>query len=286
MKRSQGSFEYILMLAGILLVSILIVLILQSTTGSANQSVSANMDAVKCLNSIDCKVYKAVFFDGNNDENHNFGITNPGALVDVLTANGYKLMQDAELATWIEKMTQNSASAQKAVLVMAKGGMPSAVVDQDNPGQSLIRKYLDAGGTIIWVGEYPGHYMFFPVGEGYQESDTYTQDIFGYDPGVANWPADAGDCTLNVNLTKYGLGDSGTTMGQYSYRRVAASTLGNGEGISSDAADPSYACSWLKRYSKFPTSGLIVLGQTFPDYDGSNLILQDDVLALKNYFSK
>jgi hypothetical protein len=52
MRKAQGAFEYILMLAGILLVVILIVLILNGTVKTANNGITTNANTYSNLTNV------------------------------------------------------------------------------------------------------------------------------------------------------------------------------------------------------------------------------------------
>ncbi len=54
-RRGQGAFEYILMLAGLMLVVLLILVVLSGSSGTSSTQAASNVCYTQILNSFDCK---------------------------------------------------------------------------------------------------------------------------------------------------------------------------------------------------------------------------------------
>lgn len=78
-------------------------------------------------------------------------------LVDYLSARNFTPMNADDLGNWMkEKVLSNSA--QGTIVVMAQDIVPDTIAGQ-NSSTALIRKYLDAGGKVIWIGDIPMYYQ-------------------------------------------------------------------------------------------------------------------------------
>ena len=108
---------------------------------------------------------KVVFYDKSYDS---VWIFHPEILARYLGANGFKVLEAAPFAEWMKKATREGAYG--TVCVMTHGLCPGSVYDQDNVKESPIRKYLEAGGRVVWIGEMPFLYM---------EDDVHPQIFIG-----------------------------------------------------------------------------------------------------------
>jgi PQQ-like domain len=100
---------------------------------------SASKLALKRAVFWDAEYVKAVTFRGHE------------ALRDYLKANDYEVVNAQSLATFLNERLSDRAPS---VIVFAIDYLPQSVAPEGN-GQSLLRKYLDAGGKFGWVGMPP-----------------------------------------------------------------------------------------------------------------------------------
>jgi eukaryotic-like serine/threonine-protein kinase len=92
---------------------------------------------------------RAVFWDADYAQAAAF--RGHEALRDYLKANGYEVVNAQALAAFLNERLSDRAPS---VVVFAVDYLPQTVAPDSN-GQSLFRKYLDAGGKIVWVGMPP-----------------------------------------------------------------------------------------------------------------------------------
>lgn len=78
---------------------------------------------------------------------HNFA----DAITEVLVQNDFKSCDASELQTWMKRaLTENS----KSFIVFSQDVMPDLVLNSSD-SSALIRRYLDNGGTVLWMGDIP-----------------------------------------------------------------------------------------------------------------------------------
>ncbi len=79
-RRGQGAFEYILMLAGLMLVVLLILVVLSGTSGTSSTQANLNVCYNQVLNSFDCKYSTNLSYAyGNNLTNRPSACTSANA---------------------------------------------------------------------------------------------------------------------------------------------------------------------------------------------------------------
>ncbi|MGE5296659.1 MAG: discoidin domain-containing protein [Solirubrobacterales bacterium] len=77
------------------------------------------------------------------------------ALRDALKAAGYTVLNAAELKTW---MDARISDGRLSVVVMCQDVAPSSVVETVS-ATCTIRRYLDAGGKVVWYADWPFYYI-------------------------------------------------------------------------------------------------------------------------------
>ena len=97
---------------------------------------------------------KVVFYDKSYD---NVWSSHPEILAQYLGANGFQVLEAAPFAEWMKKVIREGAYG--TVCVMTQGLCPDSVYNQDKVKESLIRKYMDSGGRVVWIGDVPFLYM-------------------------------------------------------------------------------------------------------------------------------
>jgi eukaryotic-like serine/threonine-protein kinase len=101
------------------------------------------------------KPIKAVYFPVAGNKYYSNFVVEP-AITPYLKEKGFQQLDSATLLKFLNDRIRDSASS---VVVFAFDFIPTTMVGE-NPSQGLIRKYLDAGGKIIWFGNTPNLYSF------------------------------------------------------------------------------------------------------------------------------
>jgi len=95
-------------------------------------------------------VQRVVFFDSSYSKRAR--AEHPLTTARYLAARGYRMLDSAALTTFLgERLTDRAPS----VVVFAVDVAPSSVLAAP-VGESLLRRYLDAGGKVVWPGVPPG----------------------------------------------------------------------------------------------------------------------------------
>lgn len=89
---------------------------------------------------------RVVYYDATQDASW---VNNAGAVADWFRGRGFAVKNAGELASWMETRT---GGAYGSVVVMAMGTVPAGLLTPENSG-CLLRRYLDAGGRVVWMGD-------------------------------------------------------------------------------------------------------------------------------------
>ncbi|MBI4362498.1 MAG: hypothetical protein HY558_04920, partial [Euryarchaeota archaeon] len=106
------------------------------------------------------------------------------AVRDYLAARGFAIKNADELQYWMTWAINSSEAytgtdrdpAGKTVVVMSQDICPDTVC-QENSNTTLIRKYMDSGGRVVWIADVPFYYV------GYRNNSNYgadSWDTWGY----------------------------------------------------------------------------------------------------------
>ena len=99
-------------------------------------------------------VHRAVFFDSTYLKSAS--TPDPVLMSRYFANRGYERLDDDALGAWLEARVRDRAPS---VLVFAIDHLPPATVDTVAFERSLLRRYLDAGGKVVWPGIPP---VLFP----------------------------------------------------------------------------------------------------------------------------
>jgi eukaryotic-like serine/threonine-protein kinase len=99
-------------------------------------------------------VKRAVFFDSTYLKVAS--VDDPSLLGRYMANRGYESLDASALGTWLEARIADKAPS---VLVFAVDYLPNVAGDSTTGQQSLLRRYLDAGGKVVWPGIPP---LLFP----------------------------------------------------------------------------------------------------------------------------
>ncbi|MFA6448045.1 MAG: hypothetical protein WCX65_01135 [bacterium] len=80
---------------------------------------------------------------------------------DFLTGFGAEAVHTGQMMEWMNKSIERGARG--TLLVMNTDAIPEWVAGDKEKGDSLIRRYLEAGGTVVWFGDYPGNKISFQL---------------------------------------------------------------------------------------------------------------------------
>ncbi|MEN6335500.1 MAG: hypothetical protein ABFE01_14715, partial [Phycisphaerales bacterium] len=169
----------------------------------------------------------------------NFGTAWAGdgiAVRDALVAVGYRVVNGTELKTW---MDGHIADRKLSVVVMCRDAVPNTVAEAQN-ATCTIRRYLDAGGKVVWYSDIPFYYSSAPGGTNTTWGDNGSINVLGFAGSSATR-----DVGAAVTIT-----DAGKRWG---LKTAWTSTRPTGATITTDleilASDRNGAASgWVKHY--------------------------------------
>jgi hypothetical protein len=105
---------------------------------------------------------------------------------DALAAAGYEILDADQLRDW---MRARIADKKLSVVVFVKDVAPDTVVETMSPGCTL-RRYLDAGGKIVWYADIPFYYQGTATGISTSWGDAGASGVLGFNTSGA--PRDSG----------------------------------------------------------------------------------------------
>ncbi|HEY3416347.1 MAG TPA: hypothetical protein VGM23_05625, partial [Armatimonadota bacterium] len=215
------------------------------------------------------------------DDRYDTPWANPQAAAAFLQPRGFRVVDADELGRWMADATERKQAADTLV-VLPHGLCPIRLLDIDEktrqfsgaPGsQTLIRRYMEAGGRVIWSGEMPFYYAQGPQGALF-----YTGTAFPTLGNISRDPLDlvadilsavpvAGNPTITPEGKQWGLGSVYGNKGIMKKETVSVS-LCDGPGANTSVI-------FFKNFNTaFPWSGLVCSAIT---------LTQDDLYRLALY---
>ena len=155
---------------------------------------------------------------------------------DALVAAGYTALNADELKTW---MTARIADKKLSVVVFCQDVVPDTVVETQSAGCTL-RKYLDAGGKIVWYSDIPFYYWGHATGVSDTWGDGGAPAVLGFNTSSA--PRDTGSTST---FTQAGI-NWGLTQPWTTQRALVPSVTTNVTVLATDGN--GNACAWAKHY--------------------------------------
>jgi hypothetical protein len=156
------------------------------------------------------------------------------AVRDHLALNGYTVVNAAQLKTWMDARVADGALS---VVVFCKDIVPDTVAETMDT-TCTIRRYLDAGGKVVWYSDIPFYYQGHADGTSTTWGSSGPNAILGVNPDGAGWGS--GDTvTITAAGAKWGL-----TQTSNSLRPVAAGDVDIVLATDSDGD----AAAWAKLY--------------------------------------
>ncbi|MHC4437615.1 MAG: PA14 domain-containing protein [Planctomycetota bacterium] len=179
----------------------------------------------------------AAYWDGN------YGTAWAGggeATRDALEAAGYQILDAEQLKTWMDAHIPNGRGS---VVVFCRDAAPDTVVETMSDTCTL-RRYLDAGGKIVWQADIPFYYMTTAGGANTTWGDAGAPAILGFNTsGVAR---DVGGSTITPEGIEWGITES------WGSQRAANPDLVD---IVLATDNNGNACAWVKFYVPGDTGG-------------------------------
>ena len=158
------------------------------------------------------------------------------AIRDGLQAAGYTILDSDQLKTW---MNARIADKKLSVVVLCRDVAPDTVIESMSAACTL-RKYLDAGGKIVFYADIPFYNQAHSDGTWTNWADAGAPAILGFNTSSA-----ARDSYTQVTITAAGM-RWGLTQTWASQRPAAAGITDNFEILATDAA--GNAAAWVKHY--------------------------------------
>jgi len=158
------------------------------------------------------------------------------AIRDALQTAGYKILNANELKTW---MQGHIADKKLSVVVFCQDSAPDTVAETMTANCTL-RKYLDAGGKIVWYSDIPFYYQGHADNSNTTWGDAGGSGVLGF--SAASAPRD----TYNtVTFTEAGI-TWGLTEPWESQRPTSPTVTTNFTVLATDNA--GNAAAWVKNY--------------------------------------
>jgi hypothetical protein len=155
---------------------------------------------------------------------------------DALSTAGYEILNADQLKDW---MKARISDKKLSVVVFIKDAAPDTVVETLSSGCTL-RKYLDAGGKIVWYGDIPFYYQGSVAGTSTTWGDSGAPGILGFN--TSSTTRDSGSTSaFTAAGTAWGL-----TQTWPSQRPFLASITTNVTILATD--NNGNASAWVKHY--------------------------------------
>jgi hypothetical protein len=210
------------------------------------------------------KLDKCYYMDLNYPAMHVINLQNVSEYLDNCS---FRRLDAEQLIEWLSLQIANG-TAPESSLIMTMGVAPDMAV-QGLDNTTLLRRYLDAGGRVTWIGDVPFFYQGHKSGS------------------LTTWGLAGASTIINVNFelwdynsTAASVTDKGFEWGM-TLPDIAASQrpVSNDEITTILSEVEGYASSWQKNFNaSYPNSGFI--RYSYADYDGSDVDRNKDVVNL------
>ena len=207
--------------------------------------------------------YRAVYWDGNYAD-HWISAADAATVRDGLADAGYDVLDADQLKAWMDGRIADGAPS---VIVFAKDVAPQTVIET-NTADCTLRKYLDAGGKIVFYGDIPFYNQGNPGGGETNWGDGGAVGILGFNAAGGGW-----DRSATVQITEAGL-EWGLTDTWASVRPAAAADVD----IILAADSTGAAAAWVKHYVPDDEFGGFVRL-----WDRGNIYSLDDLMRVAEY---
>jgi hypothetical protein len=195
-----------------------------------------------------------VYFD---DRYPSDAIAVPGRLAEKLELHGFQILDADGLRNWM--IARVEAGAAGSVCILAQDILPDTIAEQADPSCTL-RRYLDAGGRVVWLGGWPCHNQGRADGTRTNWNQAGQAKILGISRG--DWLDDRP--VLTEEGEKWGLS-------QVIPRTPSGGTVQPTQEVTLVLARVGKHCaaSWLKNFNpKYPLSGFLAFSSRYFPCEG------------------
>ncbi len=98
---------------------------------------------------------------------------------DFLTGFGFEAVYTEQLMEWMESAIGRGARG--TLVVMNMDAVPEWMAGEKGKTDSILRRYLEAGGTVVWWGDYPGHKISFQLDQHENRGGEGSVSLIGID---------------------------------------------------------------------------------------------------------
>jgi len=155
------------------------------------------------------------------------------AMRDALEYAGYEILDAEKLKDWMDARIIDSV---QSVVVFCRDVAPDTVLESMSP-TCTIRKYLDAGGKIVWYADIPMYYQGHVDGTRTNYGADGSINVLGFNAVSGQW--DSGDeVVLTADGRSWGLTEK--------WHSVRSTTAGGLRILARDSG--GYAAAWVRHY--------------------------------------
>ena len=172
---------------------------------------------------------RAVYFD----ETYPTVWTSGTVMRDLLADKGYDVLDADALKIW---MDARIADAQPSVVVFSQDAVPDTVTETMSPDCTL-RRYLDAGGKIVWYADIPLYYQGHAGGTTTVWGVQGSIDVLGFNAAGGPWDS-ADEVSFTGDGLNWGL--------RRNWRSQRPTETANQRVLAQD--DDDYAAAWVRHY--------------------------------------
>lgn len=196
---------------------------------------------------------RVIFIDSRYPSSWTSNIT---TTENYFTSRGFVAKNADDLKTWMQnKITNNTARG--SICVLPKGMVPDTIAETMS-SSCTIRQYLNAGGSVLWLGDVPFYYQGKNDGTYTIWDNSGASTIIGV--GTQNWDNNS-TAVITTEGSKWGM-----QTADIARRPVPRTDVTK---ILSEISGGGSACSWVKNFNLYvPLSGFIRYRAA--SYDGSN----------------
>jgi len=191
---------------------------------------------------------------------------------DALQTAGYEILDADQLRTW---MTARIADKRLSVVVFVMDSTPDTVVETQSSACTL-RKYLDAGGKIVWYSDIPFYYQGTAAGMNTTWDTAGSTAILGFNAASGTW-----DVGASAQITDAGV-RWGLTQTWNSARPLATAAVTNVTVLATDSNGDAPA--WAKHFVKNDTfRGFVRFHDTSGQPDVGDIMRLAEFINLRAY---